>query len=402
MSDKKNDNNQPGGEGAAIVDAEVVDETPASDSASKMKMVQPPAAKKSANAGWITAAVLAAFMGGVYGSPYFEAGLVSLGLRSERKPQTTVPPTIEATDLAPIQNQIADLKAANARHQEIMAQQQEAASKIETLQAQLRTDIDLLAGAAPLPTAAAIDSKELVGLKAEIARLSDDLARLSVLNSEADPAVSAMSGALALARAESAQLKTRLMAIEEMLQASAAGALEASPRGRLVLSLSRMKDRALAGLPFAAEVNGLRADISALPALDQQMMGAEIAVLAGAGAGIKPYASLVRDFDPTVAAALRAGEKEDGSFLTSLFTSRRTDAGATGDDAVFVKAERLLLARDLAGAVEVLATLDGAVAETIAPWRSSAEIHVAAVRAFDRLIQAAAQTGSAADAGGAR
>lgn len=404
MSETTNNNDRPGVEGADIVDAEVLTEAPASDSSPEMKMVPPLVTKKSGNAGWITAAVLAAFMGGVYGSPYFEAGLISMGLRSERKPQIAVPPTIGPADLAPIQNQIADLKAANTRHQEIMAQQQEAAAKIATLQTQLRTDIDLFAsaGVGSLPAATALDGKELVGLKAEIARLSDDLARLSLLNNEADPAVSAMSGALALARAESAQLKARLGTIEEMLQASTAGALEASPRGRLVLLLSRMKDRALAGLPFGAEVTGLRADISELPALDQQMMGAEIAILAGAGAGIEPHAALVRDFDPTVAAALRAGEKADGSFLTSLFTSRRTDAGATGDDAVFVKAERLLLARDLAGAVAVLDELEGAVAGAIAEWRARAETHVAVVRAFDRLIRAAAQTEPTARAGGSR
>jgi len=407
VNETTKDNDQPDVEDADIVDAEVLTEAPASDSSPEMKMVPPRTTKKGGNVGWITAALLAAFMGGVYGSPYFEAGLVSMGLRSERKPETAVPPTIKAADLAPIQNQIADLKAANMRHQEIMAQQQDAAAKIAALQTQLRTDIDLLAssnasnGTASLPRAA-VDSKEFVGLKAEIVRLSDDLARLSLLNSEADPAVSAMSGALALARAESAQLKARLDAIEETLQASTAGALEASPRGRLVLSLSRMKDRALAGLPFGAEVAGLRTDISELPALDQQLMGAEIAILAGAGTGIEPYASLVRDFDPTVAAALRAGEKADGSFLTSLFTSRRTDAGATGDDAVFVKAERLLLARDLAGAVAALDDLEGAVAEAIAAWRSRAETHAAAVRAFDRLIRAAAQTEPTARAGGSR
>ena len=404
MNKTTENNNQPDAEDADIVDAEVVKDSPAPDSAAKMKMVQPPVTKKSSNAGWFTAALLTAFMGGVYGSPYFEAGLVSLGLRSERKPLAIAPPTTLATDLAPLKNQISDLKAASARHQEILAQQQAAAAEVAGLQAQLRTDIDLLAGAkaGASPVAATMDGKELVGLKAEITRLSDDLARLSLLSGEADPAVSAMSGGLALARAESAQLKVRLAAIEEMLHASAAGALEASPRGRLVLALSRMKDRALAGLPFGAEVTGLRVDISKLPALDQQMMGAEIAVLAGSGAGIQPYASLVRDFDPSVASALRAGEKADGSFLTSLFTSRRTDAGAAGDDAVFVKAERLLLARDLAGAVETLGALEGAVAEGIASWRSSAEIHVAVVRAFDRLIRAAAQTEPTANAGGTR
>jgi len=392
---------RPEAEDAEIVDAEVLTETAAPADEASMRTVPLPAVQKNSKAGWITAAILAAFMGGVYASPYFEAGLVSLGLRSAPKPSEQAASAQNTVDLAPLETEIADMKAALARHQEIMAQQQLVAVENSQAQDQIRKDVDLLAGAQN-PASTITSSADIVGLKAEIMRLSDDLARLSTLNSEADPAVSQLSGALALTRAESAQLKARLDAVEGMLQAVEAGALEASPRGRLVLSLSRMKDRALAGLSFAADVTGLRADISKLPALDQQLMGAEIAVLAGAGAGIQPYASLVRDFDPAVASALRAGEKADGSFLSSLFTSRRTDAGATGDDAVFVKAERLLLARDVAGAVEVLATLDGAVAEVITPWRAAAETYVAVGRAFDRLIKAAAQAGPVAAAGGVR
>jgi len=408
VSETEKNDKQADTEEADIIEVEVISEASAQGSAPDMKTVPPADTKrKGGNAGWITAALLAAFLGGVYGSPYFEAGLISLGLRSERDPQNTGPtgaPDLGA-ELAPLKTQIADLKAASVRHQEIMAQQRESADEITRLQQQLRSDVDLLAGqgAATVPSAAMADaSAELAGLKADITRLSDDLARLSLLNSEVDPELSALTGALALARAESAQLKARLIAVEDTVQARAAGALEGSPRGRLVLSLSRMKDRALAGLPFGAEVAGLRADISALPALDQQLMGAEIAILVNAGKGIQPYASLVRDFDPTVAAALRAGEKADGSFLSSLFTSRRTDAGATGDDAVFVKAERLLLARDVAGSVEALDALEGAVAKALTPWRRSAETHVATVRAFDRLIRAVAQNETVARAGGAQ
>lgn len=398
MSEATDKKQTPEADDTEIIDAEVLAEEAPPEADKTMRTV-PPASKIGGKTGWFTAAVLAAFLGGVYASPYFEAGLVALGLRSAAEPTAQPPSEQTAVDIAPIRAEIDDLKASVLRLQEIMAQQQETAAQSAQIQGQIRKDVDLLAGVQN-PAASLTSGADIAGLKAEISRLSADLARLSTLNSEADPAVSQLTGGLALARAENTQLKTRLNAIEDMLQAVEAGALEASPRGRLVLSLSRMKDRALAGLSFAADVTGLRVDISELPALDQQLMGVEIAVLEKAGTGIQPYASLVRDFDPTVAAALRAGEKADGSFLSSLFTSRRTDAGATGDDAIFVKAERLLLARDVAGAVDVLGALEGAVGDATKLWRNEAQDHVDVSRAFDRLISAAAQTGPVAGASG--
>jgi len=398
VSEATGKSNEETVEEAEIVDAEVVTDGPSSTESATMETVVSPTPAKNGKIGWVVAAVLSAFIGGVYASPYFEAGLVSLGLRSAAKP---VMPADTKINLAPLQTEIAALKAALTRHQEILAQQQEGAAVNARALEQITKDVELLASAKN-PAAAITSGADLAGLKLEIERLTGDLARLSALNSEADPAVSRLSGALALARAENAQFKERLEAIEASLQAVEAGALEASPRGRLVLALSRMKDRALSGLPFAADLTGLRTDIAKLPALDQQLMGAEIAVLDGAGEGIRPYTLLVREFDPAVAAALRAGEKEDGSFLSSLFTSRRTDAGATGADAVFVKAERLLLARDVAGAVEALGALEGSVAETLSSWRTAAQTFVSVDRAFDRLIKAVAQAGPAAIGGGRR
>lgn len=302
-------------------------------------------------------------------------------------------------DLAPLETQIADLKADIARHQEILAQQQAAATVAAGEQQQLRQDLDLLAGAQN-PESTITSAADLAGLRAEVTRLSEDMARLSALRAEADPAVSQLSGAVALSRAESAQLKERLKTVEAALQAVEAGALEASPRGRLVLTIGRMKDRALAGLPYGADMAGLRTDIAELPALDQQLMGAELAVLEGSVDGIRPYAALVRDFEPVVASAIRADEKAEGNFLTTLFTSRRTDVGATGIDAIFVRAERLLLARDVAGAVKVLEELEGAAAQPMESWRTAASKHVDVVRAFDRLIAAAARAGTATSLGG--
>lgn len=388
---------------ADIVDAEIIPDDlegektrgPVSPDAPANKPMQPPAAARASKAGWISAGLLAAFVGGMFATPYFETGMISLGLRSARTLDTRqqIP---ASTDLAPLNSEISNLKAAEARYKEILAQFEARAVAQAAEIAAIKRDVELLGNAGTNNTGEPSASPAaLVKLNSELAQLRNDFARLSVLNTEGDPAVSRLSGALALSRAETAQLQARLAAVETSLQQVAAGALEASPRGRLVLALSRMKDRAMAGLAFTAEVSGLRADLAELPALDQQLMGAEIAVLNRSGDSIRPYASLVRDYDDAVSAALRAGEKAEGRFLQSLFTSRRTDGGAVGNDAVFLQAERRLLARDVAGAVEALAALEGAPKDAIQPWRSAAETYVAVNNAFDRLIKAAANAGTA-------
>lgn len=384
-----------------IVDAEVVHEetAPPSDNTQSMKTVKEPTAAKAGKAGWISAGFLAVFVGGIFAAPYFEAGMISLGLRSASPVDIALPPVRDMDSVAEIttvKNDISDLKTADVRYREILAQFEDRAAAQLAEIAAIRRDIELLAGASESTVGTpSTTPADMVRLKAELAELRDDFARLSVLNAESDPAVSQLSGALALARAESAQLQARLTAIETSVQQVAAGALEASPRGRLVLALSRMKDRAMTGLSFAADLTGLRADLAELPALDQQLMGAEIAILDRLGGGIRPYVTLVRDYDTAVAAALRAGEKADGSFLQSLFTSRRTDSGAVGDDAIFLQAERRLLARDVAGAVAALRALEGAVSEAMEPWRTGAEAYVAVDKAFDRLIKATAHAGPA-------
>ena len=398
--DKTSDSDHHSTAGETIIDAEVVHEEPPTGAAGSnkarmnsddtMKTIPAPESKPNSKAGWVAAGLLGVFIGGVFAAPYFQSGLAYVGIKPVT-PSAIAP--AQEIDLSPLQTSISDMKALLDRHQAILAQQASRDAVQNETMAQIRADIALLASSEPGAALSANTPAEFAALKAEMVRLTDDLARISALNAEADPAVSQLTGALALARAEGAQLRARLNALETSLQGIQAGALEATPRGRLVLLLSRMKDRAFEGLSFAADLEGLRVDLAELPALDQQLMGAEIAVLSASGTGIRTYASLVRDYDAAVAAALREGEKESGTFFTRMFTSRRTDAGATGNDAIFLKAERRLSARDMAGAVLALSELEGATAETISPWRKDAEAYVAVDRAFDRLIKAAANAG---------
>lgn len=384
-----------------IIDAEVIAETPAPrsesgsgfgpDISSFGSAGQPgdkskPKGGFAAKAGWGLSGLLAAFCAGVYFAPQFADGMVALGLKDA--PIASLVPS--GTDSAQQERQAMRQQQENQGKTldalaALVQQHEDALTDAETKREKLANDIRLMAaqntGALPATDPAALNS-----LRAEIERLTVDVARLSALAGSEDPSVAQLTGALALARAETSQLKARLAAVEESMKAVEAGALEASPRGRLVLSLGRLRDRALAGQPFGQELSALRTDFALLPAIDQQIIGADLAVLEENGAGVQPYETLVRDFDAVAAAAVQAEDKAEGGFLTGLFTSRRTDAGASGLDAVLLKAERRLLARDVPGALDALDGLEGPVLAATEAWRAAAKRYVDVSHAFDRLI----------------
>lgn len=372
-----------------IIDAEVIDEAPAPEPARPAAGTTdtPQTNRKggfAAKAGWSVSALLAAFVAGVYLAPQFSDGLVALGLREAPAALPSTNDSSRDEDIGALRQLLEDQGKTVEAMATLLQQHENALSDAVAARQKLTDDIGLLAaqgaGAGPVTDPAA-----LARLQSEIERLTADVARLSSLAGEADPSVTQLTGALALARAETGQMKARLAAIEDAMQAVEAGALEASPRGRLVLALGRLRDRARAGQPYATGLAALRTDFARLPAIDQQIIGAELAVLEENGTGVAAYETLVGEFDAVAAAVVKAQDKEDGGFLTGLFTSRRTDAGATGVDAVLLKAERSLLARDVPGALAALDGLEGAALDATGVWRDRATRHVAVSRAFDRL-----------------
>ncbi len=368
-----------------FIDAEVIAEHEPANPAAKPKKA---GMSWGAKAGWLTALGLSTFVAGVYVAPTFDPGLTYLGLRHEPPP-----PPANAADTAGLQQGVEALTDGLKRHQEILAQHEAALKAADDARAQLRADISAAAAGNTGTQTTTMAPEEIASLQADIARLQGDITRLSDISTADDPRVAELSGALALARAESTHLKNRLQALEGAMKAVEAGALEANPRGRLVLSLGRLKDRAIVGQAFGGGLDALKSDFAALPALDQQRIGADLVTLERLGAGIAPYTQLVSDFDAMAAAALKATEKADGNFLTKLFTVRRTDAGATGLDAALLKAERALAARNIKGAVEILEGLEGPALGASEPWRHAAKAHIETLTAFDNLIAGVADVG---------
>lgn len=387
-----------------VVDAEIVEETEAPKRAeAEPKTVDPivPKEPKGGRGGWITAGLLAAFVGGLFAAPYASESLRDLGLLPPA-------PGAESAAIGPealaaieaVESRASDLALTLERHQEILAQHEAAIGDAATARSQMQNDIALAAVSAGVPAGDAVPA-DVSAIEARLQALTDEVARLATISTEENPQVAGLNGAVALARAEAAQLREKLQAIEGVVADLQAGSLEVSPRGRMLLALTRLKDQAALGLPIGTELDVLRAEMATLPALDQQLIGADVAVLTNHSDGIRPFQALVRDFGGAASAAKRAQEKSDGSVLASLFTVRRTDDGATGIDAYLLDAERRLLARDVDGALDALKPLTGDASDAMDMWRSAATAYVDVTSALDRLQRAIAQSNSQVG-GGAR
>ena len=396
----KEENVQASDADAEVVDAEIVQESePETAPGPEPKTVEAakPQKPKGGKAGWIIAAMLAAFVGGLFAAPYGKEGLETLGILTAAPVQQTGQPVDYSPAIAELKARLEEISLAGERRQEMLAQHEAALTSAEQSRNQLQNDLGLVAGQ---QGGSGASGPDVAALQARLTSLTDEVARLAALSKSENPEVAGLTGSIALARAEAAQLKGQLEALETLVADLQAGSLEVSPRGRMLLALGRMKDQAARGLPLASEIDSLRADLATLPALDQQLIGADVAVLVAHPDGIRPYEALVRDFDGAASAAKRAQEKADGSLLANLFTVRRTDDGASGIDAILLSAERRLLARDVAGSLEELAPLTGAAAEAMTNWRRPAEAYVVVTGALNRLQSAIANTDT--PAGGSR
>ena len=174
------------------------------------------------------------------------------------------------------------------------------------------------------------------------------------------------------------------------------------------LAASTLSDAASRPRPFTVELNAASQLMPGSPDL------ASLAPLAQTGARTRPaLAAELDDLGGQIAAAARA-PGSDASFLDRLayafsrvVTVRRVAAGATGSDAVLVKAERAADEGDLESAVALLDSLPDSARQTLAPWRDQAERrieidrHIAAIRAQAAADLASAQGGQPASAAGA-
>lgn len=395
MTKAKNDHDDGGND--TVIDAEIIAEQESeglkADMAAEVKSVKSrEPSKKPSRAGWIIAFILAAFIGGLIAAPFARVGLEDLGILSPA-------PTLVATGFPDIGDTsvITDLNAQTADMAAKILQQQEMIAaltvRLEAMTAestQLRSDLSLLATTNVGSTSTQIDNVSLAAVKADIDRITSDVAQLKALAGDTNPEVAALTGSLALARAETSQLKAKIDAVETVIEGLQAGALAATPRGRMLVVLGRIKEQAQAGLAFGADLSALRLDIAELPALDQQLVGADFATLSQHADGVVSFEMLHQRFGDAARTIKLEQEKETGGLLANLFTVRRTDDGATGIDAVLLEAEKRLTVRDVAGAITALSGLEGRAGTAATAWVSSAQAYHDTMAALDRVMRAVA------------
>jgi phage host-nuclease inhibitor protein Gam len=363
-------------------DAPHVQESTGSQSNSETRPTTNPPEKRPTPWGWITAFILAAFIGGLFSADYAKSQLETLGLIEK-----TVQPTIGANNntVQELISRLSDIDKNTQRLETFSAEQEtiikQLLAKQEALEKTLTSPSSDTNQAIPT-----YDPSELDAVRNDIEKLSQDLLRLATIKSDDTPEVSRIESAVAVTNAEVNNLQQKLSELETALNTVASGAIHASPQGRLVLLLTQMKEKAASGLSFASDIQALRVDLVNLPALDQQAIGAELAKLEATGGIITPYDTLLRSFDETARNIMHAQEKNEGSFLTSLFTVRKRGAGAEGLEGQLYNAEKRLIARDIEGAVSILAAIDSPVRDAGDIWIKNAEQNINTLKALDAIL----------------
>lgn len=182
----------------------------------------------------------------------------------------------------------------------------------------------------------------------------------------------------------------------QRLSGELGGLIERSSAQARLVALAQLRDALARGAPFAVEL------ATARRVLDPAGIEALAPLAAHAERGIATRDALTGRF-AAVAEAIQRGQRGGGGTLweraldnlSSLVRVRPVgEAPGPAPEAVVARAERRLLAGDLAGAVGELGQLTGAPAETAAAWRGEAQARLAAERIMATLLPTAV-TGAA-------
>lgn len=188
------------------------------------------------------------------------------------------------------------------------------------------------------------------------------------------------------------QLATLATQVDSGLQASAANSGDGKASG-LVLALAQLRDSALSGQPYAAQLNAFRI----LAGDNADYVAAASRLTGSADAGLPTAEELSDTFSDVAGDIIALARSQDGDWLeqaaarmSSLVSIRRTD-GQSGDpveDAV-AEIEARLTARDVPGAVQVASGLSdiltGEAQSLLEEWLLDAKTRAGAERALNAI-----------------
>ncbi len=223
-----------------------------------------------------------------------------------------------------------------------------------------------VANLAARPSPPAVSPDQVRALEGRIA----DLERQLMERNREDPGLAAKVAGLERSLADLAELREQ-------------GAAQMNAVA-LMLSAARLRDIALRGRPFAAELETVRKLGPDLPALQD---------LVPLSAGVATPAILAARFAPLPATLIAAGDAPVTDmwgriqrWARRLITVRPVGEAAGSDPgAIAARAEMRLQAGDLDAALAEVRQLQGPAAEAAAEWRAEAERRLALERALTAL-----------------
>jgi len=279
------------------------------------------------------------------------------------------------------------------------------------LQSARLADIESRFESLPAPVAAENLRPDLAALETRIATLEGRLGTVETAVRTPPPQMPAADPRVP-------QLMARLDALEGALPADLAARLNAAPsrvemnalvtrltmlensnsgemlrRAASALALSEVSQAAAGPEPFSLQLNALAAAAPNDPALG--------VLRRYAAEGVPTRGQLAAEFDDVARAALTADHTIPGEgFITriwngllGLVTIRRIgEVEGDGVNARIARAENALRGDDLRSAVEELRPLEGAAAESVAPWLARAETRLAVDDGVAAIQARAAQT----------
>jgi len=349
-----------------------------------------PVKPRGGTAGWWLSLVLAAFIAGLYSAPHVRSGLVRAGIM-EAVPDAYA--AVGGPSDARVLEGLAD--RLTARQDRLSDAQSALGDQLADLQRRIAAGASAPSASSPDRDAAGVGgvaatvaADRLDAMSADLAALGRTVKNLSAAGLQAGDTqadISGLSQSLSAVRSELESLTARLGAYETVAKDLAAGAITASPRGRIMVTLASVRDALDTGAGFGTDADILLREVALLDAVTQAQLMGPLSRLADHSAGVATARDLSDGFADVAVALKRDHDAKSGGFLTGLFTVRRQGAGATGIDGVLNAAERAVAAGDYLAAADGLAAIDGSADSAAARWIADARGYMAAVRALEDI-----------------
>ena len=342
--------------------------------------------------------ILAVVIVGSYLSWPMVSGLILEKLQAEA-PQTV-------TALKELDRRMAQLEAANKRYKTAIGSIKDAQAEISKHLVDLAKTVpgtDILANLgrkleAIEETIADLDEKtgrtafdmlaeELEGLKSRYTELADEPGRIT--DADVTEKTAELTAANSQLHQTMAALQARLELLENSVQQDALSREKTGLEKSLVVAVGQLQQTVLSGRPYVEPL----ATVAALAKKNEKFTAAILTLTPKAKNGVDTQRTLSDQF-PSVARTVMKADKKDGDgFLQrtwqrvgSLITIRRVgEVDGEETDAILARAERRLIAGELAATIELMESLRRPASVAAQPWLDRAKTRLRAEHALAGL-----------------